>query len=216
MSAHPARRILFAGALDDEIRPLRHRLRDVRSMGPYLLVGHRNGWEVGLTRIGVGKEKAERHVRATLAEWDAGWVVSVGTCGALADELWLGQVVTARAVLGVPPERVRVLPVLRPVNLVTVDREVDTPEVRSELAARGAQVVEMEALGVLAAAEDRIFSAVKVVSDHAGRPLPGLPSLPRPPDPVRNRLFKGKARVLAHVGLAPSLASFLDANPPRT
>lgn len=211
--SHPAHRVLIVGALSQEVRALRHHVQDTRPEGPWLKVGHLGAWEVGYLAVGVGREKARDRTRQALERWDAGWVLSVGTCGALVDDLLPGQVVSARAVLGHPPGALRVLPVLRPVNLVTVDQVVDRPQVRAELAGKGAQVCDMEAAGVLEACEDRTFSAVKVVSDRAGAGLDLLLPFPGPLRAVQVQGFRLRARLLGRLRLAPEIAGFLAGLP---
>jgi len=208
---HPLNRVLVVGALDEEVRALRHHLTGLRREGPWLRVGNLGAWEVGFVSVGVGREKAAARTREALSRWDAGWVLSVGTCGALADDIGIGRVVTARAVLGQPTSRVRVVPVLRPVNLVTVDAVVYDPEARTAHAEKGAQICDMEATGVMEAAADRDFSAVKVVSDQAGagRDLP----LKGPLRPIGVASFKVRARLLGRLRLAPEIVKMLRETP---
>lgn len=208
-TARSQRRILLAGALASEVRPFIRRLRGRRTLSDRLVTGRVGEFQVGVVRVGVGRERAEARTRQALQVWDADWVISLGTCGALVDDLWMGQMVTGRHLLGGDPSTLRVMPVVRPVNLVTVDDVVDTQAARDQWAAGGAQVCDMEAVGVQAASGRRIFSVAKVVSDHAGRhrdPVFAGRFLPRA---TRLAIFQVRATALCEARLAPYLVGIL-------
>jgi len=175
MRGSPPDRWLLAAALAAEVLPVLLRLAEPRVLEARLVAGRLAGREVGLLRTGVGDVRARRRTAAALARWDAAHVVSFGTCGALVDGLAVGDVVVASHVLDLPRDGLLAAPGGRPVVLATVAEAVREPAERTRLAARGAEVCDMEAAGVLAAAgSGRSFAAVKVVSDLAGADRDGL------------------------------------------
>jgi nucleoside phosphorylase len=158
--------------MPSECAPVACALRRRRIRKRFLLVGTWHDRPVGLLLLGVGQRHAQDRVRAALACWDAARVVSFGTCGALVDDLSVGDVVTATAFSG-QEFPIAPVPGVRQVRLASVHRVVASAERRSALAAEGADVVEMEAAGVALGAGSRAFHALKVVSDEAGvRPDP--------------------------------------------
>jgi nucleoside phosphorylase len=163
----------------------------------------------------VGPRAATEATQAALERLRPAGLLSLGTAGALAgdwdrgDVLWVGSVSWAEGrprqlwTGGAPG-----------VGLVTVHAAVWDPERRSELAARGAELVDMEAAAVLDLGERRgvgRLGALKVVSDRAGAER----------DPVvegqsRSRLlrllrFKARALRLCETRLAPALVELLSA-----
>ncbi len=170
-------RWLLVGALGAEVLPLLARIERLRVLGPRLAEGRLGEAQVALLRCGVGPEAAERRTRQALATWEADRVVSLGTCGALVDELRIGQVLTADRLLEDtrPIRELSPLPGLEAWACSTVSVPVRTPEVRDMLAGVGAGICEMEAAGVARAAGSRSMGVIKVVSDAAGaHPDPAL------------------------------------------
>lgn len=204
-------RTLLVGALAAETLPLIRRLDRPRPLGRRLVLGRLGDTPVAVLSCGVGPARAEARTRDALARWEADRVVSFGTAGALVDDLPVGTAVTASAVgeLAVEP-----LGALSRVRLVTVDHAICTAEERAQLAP--AQVCEMEAAGVLAAAGHRAFHAVKVVSDRAGgEPDPvfargGMPRL------LRVARFKLRALRLVEERLAGVLVEALALGEPAS
>jgi len=198
---------LLVAALHAEALPLLRRLQDRHRLGPGLISGTLAGQRVLIQRCGVGRRRAERATAAVIAAHAVGTVVSLGTCGALVDGLGVGTVVTAGSILEGDDERLLPLPaVARAVNLATVPRAVADPEHRARWAARGAEVCEMEAAGVLDACRDHPFVALKVVSDLAGARPPKVRGLPRW---VRITAFQLRAYRLVDQHLAPALEAWL-------
>lgn len=162
-------RWLLVCALAAEALPVLGQLRAPRMRGPRLVSGELAGAPVALLICGVGPTKAQRHTAQALAELPAEGVLSFGTCGALHDHLGVGAVVSGARVLREKREvaQLETLPGAAPVSVSTVGAPVITPERRAELAAF-AEVCEMEASGVIAAAPGLRHAVLKVVSDRAG------------------------------------------------
>ena len=200
-------RWLLVGALGVETLPVLRRLRGARARGARLVTGRLGGAEVAVLTCGVGPIRAERRTAEALAGFPAEAVVSLGTCGALVDELPIGSLVTAGALFReeTPAGRLRAAPGIREVGLTTVSEVVWSTARRSRLATLGAAVCEMEAAGVARAAQGRAVYAVKVVSDQAGgAPDPALAS-PSAVTPAAVALFKLRALRLSERTLAPAL-----------
>ena len=92
-------RWLLVGALAAETGPVVRRLAAPRPMGTRLMQGRLAGTEVGVLTVGVGPDKAYRRTVAALKRWRPDRVVSFGTCGALVDDLSIGDVVSASRLL---------------------------------------------------------------------------------------------------------------------
>ncbi len=200
-------RVLLAAALLAEVLPFLRRLERPRPLDRRLVLGRLAGRPVALLRTGVGRRRAERRVRAALALYDTDIVVSLGTCGALTDELRVGQLVSAQRILDLEQAPLPLpLSRARPVDLVTVSRPVFDQRTRQRWLERGAQVCEMEAAGVLAAAEGRRFHALKVVSDMAGRGRSAASAGPRALSVAR---FMLRAWHLSERRLAPAVLDWL-------
>ncbi len=200
---------LLVAALHAEALPLLRRMRCRHRHGRGLWAGELAGRPVLLLRCGVGRARAERATARVLAEHPAGRILSLGTCGALVDALPVSTLVSATAILDAPPLAQPPLGgVARPVVLATVPRVVADAASRSAWAERGAEVCEMEAAGVLAAAGGRPFHTLKVVSDLAGARPPKLRGVPRS---LRISAFQVRAYRLVDQHLAPALEAWLPA-----
>jgi nucleoside phosphorylase len=199
--------ILLVVAVQAEYLPLLARLRRRRWHSPRLVEGLLADQRVLLLRAGIGQARAAKATTATLATHRARMVLSMGTCGALVDDLRVGDLITAKTILDAPDERVLPLPGdLRRVVLATVPRIVDDPVHRQRWADRGAEVCEMEAAGVLEAAGSLPFHTLKVVSDLAGARPPRAPRVPRA---LRVTAFQRRAYSLIRQRLAPALEAWL-------
>jgi nucleoside phosphorylase len=106
-------------------------------------------------------DRIDRHVDA---------VVSTGLCGALSDELQVGDIVVGTAVNGVAIEVPRAAGRYLAGPIASIDHVAQTVAEKKALRATGAVAVEMEAAGVLERA--RVwgvpFYCVRVVSDTSG------------------------------------------------
>ncbi len=203
----PLQPTLLVVAVHAEFMPLMTKLQHRRWHSRRLVEGVMAERPVLLLRTGIGRWRAQRRTWATLAEHPAARVVSMGTCGALVDDLRVGELVTAHAILGVDDDRVEPMTAaLRPVVLATVPRVVDDAAYRQHWADQGAEVCEMEALGVLEAAEGRPFTTLKVVSDLAGARPPRVRGVPRA---LRISAFQTRALELMQRRLAPALEAWL-------
>jgi len=201
------RRWLLAGALAAETLPVVRRLDRTRVESPRLAFGELGGEHVAVLTCGVGPRKAAERVRTALNDWPATHLISFGTCGALADDLPVGSVVSACALrIGDRWETVDVVPGARAVSLVTVDEAVATTSRRAELFALGAQVCEMEARAVRSVDAGLPFYALKVVSDRAGG-AEGEPLGSR--NPLNVLRFQALAAKLVDRDLVPVLEAFL-------
>ncbi len=200
---------LVVGALRAELAPLVLALEGARPAGPRCVAGRLAGVPVLLLRSGVGPERAAARTAALLARREVSGVLSVGTCGALVDDLPVGSVVTAaRLADEVGWDRaVLPLPVGRAVNVVTVGKPVADPAWRGRLAAAGHEACEMEAAAVARASGQRPVGVLKVVSDLAGRD----PGDPLPGGRLARARFATRVLALVRDGLAPALRQVLPA-----
>ncbi len=200
---------LIVGALAAEVLPLIWNLEHARPVTPRFTSGRLGPLAVGVLRCGVGPAKAERRTREALSQRDARRVLSLGTCGGLARDLVLGQVVTAHGLM----EDTR--PVRAPTPFgswseqvcATVVAPVERREDRERLVAAGAGICEMEAAAVARAAGERPFSVLKVVSDMAGGD--GAPLFSAAPWPVTVARFNLRALRLSRDHLTPAVLSVL-------
>ena len=206
MGSPPATTLLVV-ALIAEALPLLKRLERARMLSPTLCAGLLAGQPVLLLRCGVGRRRAEQATARVMAEHTVGRVLSLGTCGALTDDLMVGALVTAQTILDASSDELDALTAhARSVVMATVPRVVDTADHRARWAARGAQVCEMEAAGVLSAAAGHPFHTLKVVSDLAGARAPRIRGLPRS---LRVTAFQLRAYRLVDQRLAPTLEAWL-------
>ena len=159
---------------------------------------------------GVGPDKAARRTAAALPLAQADAVVSLGTCGALADHLDTGDIVTAGSLHSgaAPCPPPLPWPDTPAEAIVTVAAPVWDPARRDALAATGATACEMEAAAVQAAAGDRRFWVLKVVSDHAGGDPDDPPARPGPAALAR---FMARALRLSQGPLLGALRAGLPA-----
>lgn len=160
---------LWVAALVSEVAPLVAALRRPRLLSHRLCVGGFNGRTVAVLRSGVGPQQARRRTREALRRVSAQQVWSLGSCGALTDNLRVGDLITAAWVMDVST-RHPVVPVegVRAGGVLTVSSPVFTATRRREVARLGAVVCEMEAAGVADAAAGQRVRVLKVVSDRAG------------------------------------------------
>lgn len=133
-----------------------------------------------LAAHGPGPRLAGQAVRVALEGCGGGILLSTGLCGAAREGLEPGGIFIASEVVDAATGvRYPALPVqagapFRRGTLWSQDRVAATREEKAEIAARGADAVEMEAAAVAAEAAARSipFYCVRVVSDGADDPLP--------------------------------------------
>ena len=197
-----------------ETAPLLALLQRPRPLSPRLVHGFLGSAELGVVTTGVGPDPARRRCAEALALFRPDRVLNLGTCGALVDGLGRGSLVHVDRLLLPGGEAVALEPLGRPARtLVTVAEGVWDRASREALAARGAQVCEMEAAGVLSACDGLPLHLLKVVSDLAG----GAPDAvaPRPgqdrPGAAQTALFKARAFTLVQRVLVPALREVLAA-----
>lgn len=162
--------ILLVTALRAEALPLGLALTEREMLDRRLVMGRLAGRPAALLRCGVGRERARAQTEAAVKRLEPDWVLSLGTAGGLDDGLDIGETIGAsEVILAATGERFETapLPGVRAGAVLTVDALIHTPQRRAE-AGRQAMLCEMEAAGVAQAARGRRFSALKVVSDHAG------------------------------------------------
>lgn len=203
-------RVLIIGAMGAETLPLLSALRHRRPLTPRLVTGTLDGQPVAVLTCGVGPAKAARRSSRALRHIQVRAVVSVGTCGALVDDLSVGDVVTAERLLQEEAQLPAPLPWpdALAVTIVTVSKPVWSPDRRAALAAAGAAVCEMEAAAIQSIIENLPFSALKVVSDLAGGSSDDPPSRAGPADIAR---FRASASRLCREHLLPVLREGLCA-----
>jgi len=171
---------LWVVALVSELTPLLAVLRRPRLKSHRLCVGDVAGRRIALLRAGVGPDAAERRTRSALDVVHPNEVWSIGSCGALADDLAVGDLLTAHTVRSPAGHLFETTPVdgIPSTTVHTVRRPVFTANHRAAVASTGAAACEMEASGVVRAADHRVpVRVLKVVSDQAGAaPDPAIDS----------------------------------------
>jgi uridine phosphorylase len=133
-------------------------------------VGKWKGRKVAAVANGAG---AERAFAAVIVAGDVSAVCSIGFCGALDENLGIGDVVIATEVrngAGIYPAIIPAALFACGVCVASIDHIAQTAAEKRNLRATGASVVEMEAAGVARACEDLNlpFYCVRAVSDLAG------------------------------------------------
>ena len=130
---------------------------------------HRTDIEYVYVAAGPGPLLAARAVRSAGDPLAFDAFVSTGLCGALAEELKIGDVVVGREVNGIEVPEPRAASAYTSGPVASVDYFAGTVEEKRRLHRTGAIAVEMEAAAVLegAQAASRPFYCVKVVSDTA-------------------------------------------------
>ncbi|MEL6349076.1 MAG: hypothetical protein AAFV53_38585 [Myxococcota bacterium] len=154
-----------------ETLPLLRALRRPRPRSPRLITGLLDGAEVGVLTCGIGPARAAARLHPALALWPTDAILSLGTCGALQNDLNIGDAMTADALYeeasrqpaphpwpGVPIQG----------TLVTVHQPVWDAARRDALAAHGMMACEMEAAALQRAAAPLPLYTLKVISDFAG------------------------------------------------
>jgi nucleoside phosphorylase len=210
-------RWLWVVALPAEAAPLMALLRHARPASGRTWEGRLGDDDVRLLVCGVGPRAAHRRTRVQLqaAHFDA--VLNLGTCGALRDDLSIGQVVAATAVRREEAHLagLAVLGGHRAVHVATVRRPVWSADARVALAATGADVCEMELAGVWRAVEETSpglpLMALKVVSDLAGAEADDAVGAKGLWAPVQVARFKLRALRLCNQHLAPAVRAALSA-----
>jgi len=214
-------RWLLVGALGAETSPLVAALERARPRGLRLVAGRLHGHEVAVLTCGVGPDKAGRRIAAALAAWRPQRVLNLGTCGALVDELAIGDLLHGDRILDDQGHVGATAPLGQPAGaIVTVRAGVWDPQTRATLAARGALACEMEAAAVLRACQavGLPLAVLKVVSDQAG----GAPDAALParagdrPGPVDIAIFQARALRLVHQRLVPRLPELLGTAGPAS
>ena len=202
-------RVLLVGALRVETASLLLRLRRRRRLAPGLFVGRMQHRQVAVATCGVGPRNAFRATSFAVRQFKPDWVVSVGTAGALVDDCAPGQLRCVDMLHrgGVPVTQLAAVPEFIAASCATVVRPVFHPLRRSLLAAAGAQIVEMESLGVYDAVQaihpSAVVSALKVISDSAGAEISSVTRhLPRV---VQIARFHLSAARLCRDKLAPAV-----------
>lgn len=201
---------LWVVALVSELTPLLALLHRPRLLSHRLCVGRMGRHRVAIVRAGVGPDAAHRRTLHALQRIQPRSVWSIGSCGALVDELKVGDVVTAQSVRTPAGDTRSVHPVagLSLHVVQTVERPVFTPDHRNRVQATGATICEMECAGVVQAIAQRWpVHVVKVVSDHAGgTPDPAIDAHRA----VAMARFHLRVERLMRQVVAPRLAPLLD------
>jgi adenosylhomocysteine nucleosidase len=130
-----------------------------------------------LAANGAGAQRAASAVEAALRGFPAEAIVSIGFCGALAEELQIADIVVGSAI----SVGSRTFPALYPACarrhqtgvVCSIDHVARTAAEKRRLRSGGGSVVEMEAAGVAdrAAARGLPFYCVRVVTDLAGEDM---------------------------------------------
>jgi len=216
---HPVRELrgpeavdaLWVVALVSELTPLLALLKQPRLRSHRLCVGQVQHHRVAILRCGLGPSVAAQRTRAALERIQPRSVWSVGSCGALTDQLPVGTCLTANRLVSPSGATLPVTPVreLPTHTLHTVTRPVFTPEARRASRQTGAAACEMEAAGVARAVGDRCpVYVVKVVSDLAGgAPDPAIDAVRA----VAMARFHVRVEGLMRSEVAPHLSGWVQA-----
>jgi nucleoside phosphorylase len=165
--------LLFVAADPLECSDWVARWKDVRKVGlavRWARAGKWNGRDVAAIANGAG---AERAFAAVVLAGEVSAVCNIGFCGALDEDLRVGDVFVATEIRNgaqtyeaVSPKG----PAAASGTVASIDHVAETAEEKRKLRASGASVVEMEAAGAAGAAADMgvPFYCVRVVSDLAG------------------------------------------------
>ena len=161
---------LLVGALLAEVLPLLQQLENSSIIDHRLVLGEWNSHPIAVLRCSVGPDPAFRNTKRALEKLEVGRIISIGTCGALSDDLQIGDLCTASTIQNESGQKVDIPPLQGLVanRLITVSKPVLHPENRSRLQPN-ADICEMEAFSVWKAARGIPMHTLKVVSDHAGR-----------------------------------------------
>jgi nucleoside phosphorylase len=164
--------LLFIAADPREFSGILPRWQDVRPLQLPVHWAREARWKGrAITAIANGAG-AERAFAAVLVAPKPSAICNIGFCGALDENLRIGDVVVATEVRG----RDRAWPTIIPDTpdaatgpVASIDHIAQTAAEKSNLRATGASIVEMEAAGVAAASEDLNlpFSCIRAVSDLA-------------------------------------------------
>ena len=170
-------RLLLVGAEAREFSGVLRFCRNVRPVGWPVRWSRQavlNGREVLLAANGAGAARAAAAVDAANAAGSLDLVCSMGFCGALVDDMQIGDIFVADRVQADGVEYAAVKPQsARPHHtgvLASIHRVAQTADEKASLRRTGASAVEMEAAGAAAraAAHDLPFYCVRSVTDLAG------------------------------------------------
>jgi adenosylhomocysteine nucleosidase len=170
-------RLLLVGAEAREFRGVLKFCRDVKPLGWPVRWSRRalmNGCEVLLAANGAGAARAAAAVEAAHAAGNLELICSMGFCGALEDDMRIGDIFVAGRVQADGAEYAAAMPEsAHPYHtgvLVSIDHVAQTAGEKAVLRKGGAAAVEMEAAGVAAKAAGLgvPFYCVRSVTDLAG------------------------------------------------
>ena len=163
---------LIVGALLAEVVPLLKMVHKPVPINHRLIRGTILGQPIFILRSGVGTRRAFEHTSTVIRQCSPARILSVGTCGALADHLNIGDVCTSELLCNEKQENalIQAIPDITVERLITVESVVASVE-RRQICAVKADICDMEAFGVWKAAGSIPFHTVKVVSDHAEKIL---------------------------------------------
>jgi len=178
--------LAIIGALDEEVSGLRREMAVTEtSAHPTVYFGRcRGGKEVVLARSGVGRERAERAVRAVCERYPVTGVVSLGFGGALTPALRAGDLIVSTAVkcpdagecFASDPQLVSLAGGRCGTGVSVSDLAPDSAAKRQLGVSYAADVVDMECYWVarLAAEKGIPFLSVRAVSDGVDETVPNL------------------------------------------
>jgi len=180
--------VLVLTAVELEARGLARELELGRlSRSPFPVYERsRGGVRLRLAPLGLGARLLAERWPSLAADFVSPLVISAGTCGALAPELGIGDLILPESVLGPAGERLNVTPGAhatavrlagdaRTGLLLTSSHVVATPEAKAErFQATGALAVDLESAVILgwASRQGCPSLVVRAVSDTAGQRLP--------------------------------------------
>lgn len=169
--------IAIITALPEELAPLLRRAkieRVVRLGRNACHVGMLQGTSVVMMAGGDGLQRAQESLQKLLEYFEVSLVIGAGIAGSLVDDLGSGDLVVASEIRGASV-RCHLL-AARPAVIFTADRMIATAAAKRELAATGAQVVDMESFGWARAASKRDvpLAIVRVILDSVDEEIPAF------------------------------------------
>lgn len=170
-------RLLLAGAEAREFRGVLKFCRNVTRLDwpvHWARSAEMNGQGIWLVANGAGADRAAQAVEAAHAAGRLDLICSMGFCGALENDMRIGDIFVAERIQARAGEFAAAKPgTARPHRagtLASIGRVAQTAEEKAQLRTRGASAVEMEAAGVAAKAVEfgLPFYCVRSITDLAG------------------------------------------------
>ncbi len=204
-------RILIIAALAAESAPFIQMLHPLSFLSGSFAKGTWKKFSLSVLTCGVGEIAARSSTAKLLQHSSFDYILNVGTCGALQDDLPIGSICKPSRIINNDGAAISLAELDLELTLITVTTAINTPQKRALLAPQ-AQICDMEAYGIaeeITLQRPKIpFSMIKVVSDLAG----GEPdsAMTRGPRAERIVQFKKRAFQLSRLRLLPHVQQWLE------